>query len=180
MVEVTLTDAAMMRVMAHPMRMRIVGSLRLDGPATSAILARRLGTDSGQTSHHLRMLARHGFVAEAPERGRGSRGRERWWKAAHDSTTWAGAEGGAALERAARQLWDLMAEQFHQEVVHGRWSPEWFDAAASSDRVIRTTPEGLARLHDRIDQLITEADAPGPGAETVVVVTQAYPRRRQP
>src|SRR5690349_7805219 len=102
-----LTDAAMMRAMAHPLRMPIVGSLRLDGPGTAAILARRLDTDSGQTSHHLRLLARHGFVTEAPELGRGARGRERWWKAAHRSTLWtdeAGVEDAAAVNRASRAV----------------------------------------------------------------------------
>jgi DNA-binding transcriptional ArsR family regulator len=78
---VLLTETETLRAMAHPLRMRILGSLRADGPATSTILARRLGTDSGQTSHHLRLLGRYGFVVDAPELGRGPRGRERWWKA---------------------------------------------------------------------------------------------------
>nr|WP_221379344.1 helix-turn-helix domain-containing protein [Actinoplanes polyasparticus] len=178
--EVVLTDAAMMRAMAHPLRMHIVGSLRLDGPATSAILARRLGTDSGQTSHHLRLLARHGFVIEAPEQGRGTHGRERWWKAAHESTLWADdtdAEDLAAANRASRAVYDQVIDQFHAEAAHQRWSTEWLDAAATSDYVIRTTPAGLQRLRERIVEAIREADAPEPGAETVVVVLHAYPRR---
>jgi DNA-binding transcriptional ArsR family regulator len=177
-----LTDAAMMRAMAHPLRMRIVGSLRLDGPATAAILARRLSTDSGQTSHHLRLLARHGFVVEAPEQGRGAHGRERWWKAAHQSTLWAdeaGAEDAAAVNRAARAVYDQLIDQFHAEAVHERWSPEWNRAVASSDYTIRTTPAGLERLRERIVEAIREADAPEPGAETVVVIVHAYPRRTQ-
>ncbi|WP_127503510.1 winged helix-turn-helix domain-containing protein [Actinoplanes solisilvae] len=178
-----ITDAAMLRAMAHPLRMRIVSSLRLDGPATSAILARRLSTDSGQTSHHLRLLARHGFVVDAPELGRGSRGRERWWKAMHASTTFSddvdadSVETMAAFARAARAVWDQGIDQFHDEAAHRRWSPAWLDAAAASDQVIRTTPEGLKRLRDRLDEVIREADLPEPGAETVVVVVQAYPRR---
>ncbi|WP_250035427.1 winged helix-turn-helix domain-containing protein [Paractinoplanes maris] len=180
--KVVLTDAAMMRAMAHPLRMRIVGSLRLDGPATSAILARRLSTDSGQTSHHLRLLARHGFVAEAPELGRGAHGRERWWKAAHATTLFAGddAEDLAAVNRAQRAVYDQMIDQFHAEAAHQRWSPAWQDAAASSDYLVRTTPEGLKRLQARILEAIREADHPGPGAETVVVVQHTYPRRTQP
>ncbi|MCO8270131.1 helix-turn-helix domain-containing protein [Actinoplanes sp. TRM 88003] len=177
---VALTDAAMMRAMAHPLRMSIVGSLRLDGPATSAILARRLGTDSGQTSHHLRLLARHGFVTEAPEHGRGTHGRERWWKATHESTLWtddAGAEAMADVNRTARAVYDQVIDQFHAEAAHQRWSPEWNEAAATSDYVVRTTPEGLKRLRERIVEAIREADAPEPGAETVMVVLHTYPRR---
>ncbi|WP_250008012.1 helix-turn-helix domain-containing protein [Actinoplanes sp. M2I2] len=178
---VVLSDAAMMRAMAHPLRMGIVGSLRLDGPATSAILARRLGTDSGQTSHHLRLLARHGFVVEAPEQGRGAHGRERWWKAAHATTLWTDAsqEDAAAVTRASRALYDQVVDQFLAEAAHQRWSPEWSAAAASSDYPVRTTPAGLERLRERIAELIREADDPGPGAETVLVVLHTYPRRTQ-
>lgn len=178
--KVVLTDAAMMRAMAHPLRMHIVGSLRLDGPATSAILARRLGTDTGQTSHHLRLLARHGFVVEAHERGRGTHGRERWWKAAHETTLWtndADSAELAAANRASRAVYDQVIDQFHAEAAHQRWSAEWLDAVSTSDYVIRTTPTGLKRLRERIVEAIREADAPEPGAETVIVVLQAYPRR---
>ena len=172
---VTLTDAQMLRVMAHPLRMRIVGSLRLDGPATSAILARRLGTDSGQTSHHLRLLARHGYVEEAPELGRGSWGRERWWKAVHEETRFGGgepayAESFKAFERTARAIWDDAIEAFHA----GSWSPEWRRVAGSSDFVVRTTPERLEQLQAEIEQLIRSYDT---GGEKVMVVLHTYPRR---
>lgn len=180
-----VADAAMMRVLAHPLRMRILGSLRLDGPATAAILARRLGTDSGQTSHHLRLLARHSLVTEAPEKGRGTRGRERWWKAAHHSTHWSGPDEGfaaelvTAFERTARTAWGQVIDQFHSEAAHRQWSPQWTRAAVSTEQVIRTTPAGLERLRAQIDQLIREADIAETGAETVMVVLHAYPRRAQ-
>jgi predicted ArsR family transcriptional regulator len=178
MSEVTVTDAAMMRLMAHPLRMRIVGSLRVDGPATSAILARRLDTDSGQTSHHLRLLARHGFVVEAPEKGRGSHGRERWWKAVHDTTLFdGGREDGVAVDRASRAAWDAWIEAFHAQVAQQRWSPEWQRAAEGSDQVIRTTPERLERLREQIWALVEQARTNEPGAEQVLVVLQTYPHR---
>ncbi|GAA0480540.1 transcriptional regulator [Paractinoplanes deccanensis] len=179
MSEVTITDAALMRVMAHPLRMRIVGSLRVDGPATSAILARRLGTDSGQTSHHLRLLARHGFVADAPELGRGAHGRERWWRAAHATTVFDGdnREDGVAVERASRTAWGAWIEAFHAQVAQGRWSEEWQRAADGSDQVIRTTPERLDRLREQIWQLVEQARTNEPGAEQVLVVLQTYPHR---
>ncbi|XVU29604.1 winged helix-turn-helix domain-containing protein [Actinoplanes sp. CA-054009] len=180
MSEVVITDAALMRVMAHPLRMRIVGSLRVDGPATSAILARRLDTDSGQTSHHLRLLARHGFVTDAPELGRGAHGRERWWKAAHATTLFSGGgsrEDEAAVDRASREVWGALIEAFHAQVAQRRWSPEWQAAGVGSDQVIRTTPERLERLRERIWQAVEEARTNEPGAEQVLVVLQTYPHR---
>jgi DNA-binding transcriptional ArsR family regulator len=72
------TDLAAMRALAHPRRLRIRQFLELNGPATSAMLARELGLNTGATSYHLRELASHGFVEEVPGR---DHGRERWWRA---------------------------------------------------------------------------------------------------
>ena len=176
---VVVTDAVLMRVMAHPLRMRIVGSLRVDGPATSALLARRLDTDSGQTSHHLRLLARHGFVEEAPELGRGAHGRERWWKASHRTTIFDGGsrEDEAAIDRTSRAAWAAWIEAFHAQVAQGRWSPPWQAAGVGSDQVIRTTPERLDRLREQIWRLVEQARTNEPGAEQVLVVLQTYPHR---
>lgn len=58
--------------------MQLLDALRQRGPATASQLAQRLGESSGATSYHLRQLAAHGFVEDAPEQGKGW---ERWWQA---------------------------------------------------------------------------------------------------
>ena len=78
-------DARSVRALAHPLRSRLLASLRIDGPGTASTLGERLGESSGATSYHLRVLAQHGFIEEDPSRGRG---RERWWRSAHDATSW--------------------------------------------------------------------------------------------
>lgn len=173
--------------MAHPLRIGIIGSLRVDGPATSAMLARRLGTDSGQTSHHLRLLARHGFVVEAPELGKGLRGRERWWRAGHESTSWsddsadlgpAAAQALQTLGAAVRQIRDRVSAEYQAQAIHREWSPEWRAAAFASDAAVHTTPDRLAALRADIDRLIKQYDQPGAeGAETVLVFLEAFPRK---
>ncbi len=184
-----LTEVETLRAMAHPLRMRIIGSLRVDGPATSAVLARRLETDSGQTSHHLRLLARYGFVVEAPELGKGRHGRERWWKAATDSTQWSddldrlGADGADAIrafEQAAYRVWGTLVDTYRDQVARGEWDPAWREAAGSGDMVVRLTPERLGAMRDEIQEVVERhdlKDRPAGDAETVVVVLQAYPRR---
>lgn len=186
--ELRLTEAGTLRAMAHPLRMRILGSLRIDGPATSAMLARRLNTDSGQTSHHLRQLARFGFVLEAPELGKGSRGRERWWRAGHESTSWddlaelgpEGAEAVHALENVAHRVWAQMLSQYRMQASRQQWSPAWVEAAASGDYPIRTTPEGLTALLAELREVIARhdhGDRAGPDAETVALLLHGFPRR---
>jgi len=80
-----LTDPAALEALAHPLRNRLLGLLRTDGPATASGLAQRVGESSGVTSYHLRKLAEVGFVEEETERGTK---RERWWRSVHTATTW--------------------------------------------------------------------------------------------
>jgi DNA-binding transcriptional ArsR family regulator len=82
-------DVEALRVLAHPMRQRILRYLRQAGPATSTTLARDLGENSGIMSYHLRQLAEYGFVQDAPGRGQG---RERWWQVTPDPV-WIPREG---------------------------------------------------------------------------------------
>jgi DNA-binding transcriptional ArsR family regulator len=187
MTEVHLTTTEALRAMAHPLRIGILGSLRIDGPATSAMLARRLGTDSGQTSHHLRMLARHGFVVDAPELGKGLRGRERWWRAGHESTTWsddmadlgpAATEALRTLGVAARQVRGQISAEYEAQALRREWSPEWRETSGTADAVLHTDAAGLAALRADINRLIEQYDQPtADGAETVIVFLDAFPRK---
>ena len=71
-----ITDPAVLKALAHPLRQRILGILR-QGPASATTLAKELGENTGATSYHLRELAKHGFIEEEPGLGRG---KERWWR----------------------------------------------------------------------------------------------------
>jgi DNA-binding transcriptional ArsR family regulator len=97
-----------LRGLAHPLRLRLLDFLT-DGPATSSILARRLGESSGATSYHLRALERSGWIEEDTSRGSG---RERWWRRIDRSPrlipTGADDAEGRALEAT---LWGLLAER---------------------------------------------------------------------
>lgn len=100
-----VTDLDTLRAVAHPLRMRLLGALRTDGPATASELGRRLGETSGSTSYHLRQLERFGFVGDDDEPG--SR-RERRWRALHRSThlppeLWASPGGREAHAQFAAQ-----------------------------------------------------------------------------
>jgi DNA-binding transcriptional ArsR family regulator len=76
--EYELHDPAALRALAHPLRIRIIGILRECGPQNATTLARLLDETTGDTSYHLRQLARFSLIHELPQR----RGRQRWWEAA--------------------------------------------------------------------------------------------------
>lgn len=72
------TDAATDRrtLPDHPVRIALLDLLAELGTVTSTQAAARLGHSSGLCSFHLRQLARHGLIEEAPHGG----GRVRPWR----------------------------------------------------------------------------------------------------
>ena len=60
---ITPTPAGL-KALSHPVRLRMLGLLRTEGPATATTLAARLGLNTGATSYHLRQLAQHGFIVD--------------------------------------------------------------------------------------------------------------------
>ncbi|WP_344683244.1 helix-turn-helix domain-containing protein [Saccharopolyspora taberi] len=175
-------DAKSLRGLAHPLRIRLLGMLRTDGPATATQLANRIGERSGTTSWHLRQLAEHGFIEEDAERGNK---RERWWRASHELTI-------LEAEKFTRdpELEDALDVYMHEIVTtayhrNGQflselrgWSEEWVKAATVSDSTLSLSPSELAELTRQIGSLVDwYRREPRDGDEQVVVQFQAFPRR---
>lgn len=76
---VTVTNADTLRAMASPIRMRILGTLRVNGEQTVGSISEQLGEAPGAISYHLGQLAHAGLVkkVESPDGDR----RKSWWKA---------------------------------------------------------------------------------------------------
>jgi DNA-binding transcriptional ArsR family regulator len=179
-------DATTLRALAHPLRVRLLGRLRMYGPATATQLARGLGESSGATSYHLRELAKHGLVAEDDERNQAANhGRERWWRAVHRSTYFdmtldadTKATGGEYLRAVARayteRLLHFADNVEYADEAHGR---DWADAFMLSDWHLRLTVEQAQRLHHEINVLLdTYRDLPvQPDAKLVVLQVQLLP-----
>jgi DNA-binding transcriptional ArsR family regulator len=180
----TLEDPEALRALAHPLRGKLLAALRLDGPATASMLARRYGESSGATSYHLRMLARYGFVEDDPDH---AGGRERWWRAAHELTEWFPAaflraepgEAEAARQFLRRVLGDYARWQARWIDELEDWSAEWQDAAELSDLAMRLTPGQLNALKEELLATVfryRQAGPDGDDAERVVVLLHAFPQ----
>jgi DNA-binding transcriptional ArsR family regulator len=181
----SLDDPEALRALAHPLRGKLLGALRIDGPATASMLGRRYGESSGATSYHLRMLARYGFVEDDPGH---PAGRERWWRAAHELTEWfpaafLGAKPGEA--EVARQFMRRVVSDYARWQARwidelANWSREWQDASELSDLTMQLTPAQLKALRDELLATILryrEAGPDGEDAERVMVLLQAFPQR---
>jgi DNA-binding transcriptional ArsR family regulator len=155
---VQVTDVRALRALAHPLRSRLLGRLRIDGPSTASQLGRAVGESSGATSYHLRQLAAYGFVDEVEGQGTA---RERWWRARHRMTSWqaddvVAQEGGAEVED------EMTRMQLDQ---HGRvltaWreqkdqlDPAWTAGASLNDYALRLRPEQARALVAELDAVL--------------------------
>lgn len=186
--KIATPEPAALKALAHPVRLRILGMLRLDGPATATSLAERLRLNSGATSYHLRQLAQHGFVEDDAERGNR---RERWWKAVHSSTTSRSSRDGTPEHREASDAFGQAVAVVHSENLQRAMEerpllPEpWRAASTLSDWELRLTPEHAEQLKDAISELVTGWPEDEPGTEgadlfTVALHTFPYPGRVVP
>lgn len=103
--------------LVHPIRVQLLESLLHDGPGTATQLGARIGRSSGVTSYHLRVLADRGFVVEDAERGNR---RDRWWRAAHRSTSFTFRVPGTRSEpdeiELARRYLQLLGRGYQQRI----------------------------------------------------------------
>jgi len=182
----SLTDPRQMRALAHPLRLRLLGLLRSDGPATATMLAGEVGESAALVSFHVRSLAAHGFVHEAPELARD--GRERWWRASHPGMEWNPAdfvgspEGMAAAGALMSQIAERYAEAGREWLADApNWSRDWIDAADMSDWRLELGPDQTRSLRDELAAIVERyaAAEPDEGAEPVAAIVQLLPRRRR-
>ncbi|MCW2700487.1 MAG: arsR1 [Blastococcus sp.] len=187
---VQVTDVRALRALAHPLRNRLLGQLRMNGPATASQLGRAVGESSGATSYHLRQLEGYGFVEEVEGHGTA---RERWWRARHRLTSWQAGdivdqEGGAEVEHElTRMQVDVRGRIFAAwQSQKTELDPAWAAAASLNDYGLRLRPEEArelsAELHALMQRWITAhpGETPVEGTELVFVFTDLVPLRRYP
>lgn len=167
--ETVRLDARSIRGLAHPLRLKILGLLRTEGPATATRLAARLSLNSGATSYHLRQLAAYGFIVEEARRGTD---RERWWRAAHASTYFdrealSSDETGEAFLRSVGQIYAERIQRAADE--RSTLPPAWQEASWFSDWVLLLTPAETRQLTGELMEVIQryrrhdpESPAPAP------------------
>jgi predicted ArsR family transcriptional regulator len=176
--EVKLADARSLRAYAHPLRMRLIGLLRGEGPMTATQAAARLGDNVPNCSFHLRQLAKYGLVERAP----GADQRERPWQATAQYTSWDDDSEDPAIKAAADQLNTVVLGQYverAQEYLATRAGEpvEWRTAAGFGDALIHVTADELREITGQIDALLARYAGPRKtGTRPVQVIHLALPR----
>jgi DNA-binding transcriptional ArsR family regulator len=143
-----LTDAKVMRALAHPTRIDLLELIAREGELTATRAAELLDMTPANCSFHLRRLAENGFVQEA---SRGP-GRTRSWKIGSVGHSWDGVGADAETTAAAAALTSAVLERDVGRLrewllVREQWAePEWRRAAFVSEALMYLTREELEQL----------------------------------
>ncbi len=179
-------DAAAIKVLAHPLRSRLLSQLRIAGPATATDLAQTLATNTGATSYHLRQLESVGLVTDTGE----GAGRRRLWRASTDFHAWNRSDFGDDEDTTTALGW-LERHYVHQftrraeawQDVLAEWPKEWVDALGLMDTMVTVDPEQMRALQDEIGALLARYRHAGddrPDARKISVYSYAAPTDLSP
>ncbi len=143
------------RALAHPLRHDLMGIIGRLGRATTADAARELGISHGLASHHLRQLAKYGFV----EQVKGKDHRERPWRLVSTSYNWAGATATPEGSSAVDVLEQLFAEQALEAFLDWQqrrksWPGAWREHSGIGRSTVYLTQAELAELSEAFDALL--------------------------
>ncbi|MCG5219038.1 winged helix-turn-helix domain-containing protein [Streptosporangium sp. KLBMP 9127] len=153
----SMSDPKAMRALAHPARLAILTRLQVDGPSTATDAAEIVGVTPSAASYHLRMLAKYGFVEDAPPRGDG---RERLWQARDQGLSVDTEPDDEPDVRAAKDLLIRTIRASADDEVsraldqRDREPAEWRDAAMWGRATLLIDAEEMKGLVQRIVELI--------------------------
>lgn len=166
-------DGDAVRVLAHPLRSRLLSALRQGGPATATQLAHLLGTNTGATSYHLRQLGEVGLVEDT---GAGE-GRRREWQATSRSHSWQMSDfaddedAQASMGWLTREYVRRSADRMQQWLdVEASWPMAWRDVLSVSDDALTVTPDQARAMYDDLRALIERYREAGVGDPDAVQV----------
>jgi DNA-binding transcriptional ArsR family regulator len=178
-----LTDSRALRAVAHPLRLKLVGLLRHEGPLTATEAAERVGESPASCSFHLRQLAKYGFVEEAG----GGRGRRRPWRATAMFTSWPAISDEPELAAATELLTTVIAQRYLENLTNWlaatpREPHEWQAAEIFGDAGIYVTAQELEALGAAVQELVlpylgrtTAPERRPDGTRLVTFISLAFP-----
>lgn len=148
-------DARGMRALAHPTRLALLHQLQAQGPNTATGLSEPVGVSPSVASWHLRHLAEHGLVEDAPRQGHG---RQRWWRAVigfrYAAVDEESADAARALAGVIEQVEGDLTGRWQAE-VEPHLEPEWRRLSGRANTTIEVTAGELEEIESSIEQLLT-------------------------
>lgn len=174
-------DSESLRVLAHPLRARLLSMLRTGGPATATDLACELGSNSGATSYHLRKLETVHLVTDT---GQG-KGKRRLWRAATASHEFNPSDFVGDTTAEADLSW--LRHHYILSLAGGfgtwldaeqSWPTAWRDAAGADDDFVTLTAVQARAMSMEIDEVVARYRSAGdsdPQARRMSIWRVLYP-----
>ena len=178
---VTVTSADTLRAMASPIRMRILGTLRVNGEQTVGSISEQLGEAPGAISYHLGQLARVGLVEKvrSPDGDR----RKSWWKACQTAVRLGNSEEKNSADKAKAMDLFRRSAALSYEMAYERFLDrlpelprEWADSCTSDDHVLNLRSM-IEELNEVVRRWQIKAGMHGDdelGVEPVALILQAF------
>ncbi|NLG21026.1 MAG: helix-turn-helix transcriptional regulator [Actinomycetales bacterium] len=175
-----------LRVLAHPLRSRLLAELRVHGAATATELATALETNTGATSYHLRQLAEVGLIEDSGE----GTGRRRVWRAvaaAGAPEVSAGIQDGDPADPDDLAAADWLARDYLEHFTdragdwldaQADWPAPWHPVLGLEDHLVLVTAEQMTALREELVEVLERYRRLGQGnpqAKRVSVYTCALP-----
>jgi hypothetical protein len=168
-----LTNASELRAIAHPLRSRLLVELLARKQGTATDLAQAVVEPVNMVSFHLRLLAKYGFIQEAPELARD--GRDRWWRPMHeDGIDWdelaitqpqlVTDTHLRGMERGLQQILSYFKEAYNEpEWREGDFAHDWYMSLTLEERTAFDTEylDLCFRWRDKIDEKLAAGDTEG-------------------
>jgi DNA-binding MarR family transcriptional regulator len=150
-----LDDPVAIRALAHPVRQDLMSIIGRVGQCTTADAARELNISHGLASHHLRQLAKYGFVEQVKGKDR----KERPWRLVSTSHDFTGARATAEGSSAIDLLEQVEAERALEAFVDWQrrrkdWPTGWREHAGLGRSNVYLTQDELAELTEAFEALI--------------------------
>lgn len=149
----TVHDPLAMRALAHPLRLQLHALVAREGSLTAADAARQLNISHALASHHLRQLAKYGFLEPAES----SDNKQHPWRVTATNLSLQPAEPEAqasadvldryAAERATQRLLDWQDRRDQEDTA-------WIDLAGVRDSILYLTPGELSQVLEAWTEIV--------------------------
>jgi len=181
------SDPAVLRALAHPLRVEILAVLDELGEATATEIAEHVGESPSNCSFHLRQLAKAGYIVRGEQRGTAKP-----WRPAHTSRNLTPDEHDPASVRSSAAVGALYVQREASRVVEYLTTtppeePEWVrtmvvntsDFWATADEM-RELAETIGRLTDRFAGRAADPARRPPGSRRGHLFATLNPDPRTP
>lgn len=148
-----IRDPVALRALAHPLRLKLVELVGREGKITGADAAEQLGISQALASHHLRQLAKYGFIEPAESDDR----RSRPWRVTATSMhpRPEGPEGRAATDVLHLQLLQRTVQQLQDwQDRRGEYDERWSAESEISNGLVYLTVDELEELRAAIAAVV--------------------------